>query len=251
MPIRVTIDLNADVGEHPDAADLAVIPHVTSVNIACGAHAGDAGLMRAAAVAAHTHDVAVGAHPGFPDPKYAGRREQQMLPDDVEKLVTAQVGALLSVVAREGIPVRHVKPHGALYAMAARDLRLARAVVRAAKVVEPSLRIFAPPASCLVIAAEEAGLAAVAEGFADRAYHADGALVSRDEPSAVITDRALVIARAMAMVRERTVQAIEGADISLAIDTICIHGDTPGAAGLAAALRLAFRDAGIAVAAPG
>ncbi|MBI3048474.1 MAG: LamB/YcsF family protein [Acidobacteria bacterium] len=248
------VDLNADVGEGRLGAlgqDPALMPSITSANVACGFHAGDPGVMRATVALAREHGVAVGAHPGFPDLEGFGRRELQVSPRDVEDFVVYQVGALAAIAAAQGIRLQHVKPHGALFNMAVRDRALADAVARAAAVLDRELILFGLPGSELVTAGERAGLRTAREGFADRAYGPDGTLVPRAEPGAVIHDPEVVVRRALRMVREGTVEAVDGSRVPLVIDTLCVHGDTPGAAELAARIRRALVDAGVKVKAVG
>ena len=257
------IDLNADVGEGRSAAvdgpaarpgshgDAALMPSITSANVACGFHAGDPGVMRATVALAREHGVAVGAHPGFPDLEGFGRRELQVSPRDVEDFVAYQVGALAAIAAAQGVRLQHVKPHGALFNMAVRDAALADAIARAAAVIDRALILFGLPGSELVAAGARAGLRTAREGFADRAYQPDGTLVPRSQPGAVIHDPEIVVRRAVRMVREGSVDAIEGSRVPLAIDTLCVHGDTPGAAELAARIRRALADGGIEVRAVG
>jgi UPF0271 protein len=251
-PMR-RVDLNADVGEstggvrHGD--DEGVMPFITSANIACGFHAGDPGVMRATVALARAHGVAVGAHPGFADLAGFGRREMQLPPREVEDLVAYQVGALAGIAAGHGLSLSHVKPHGALYNMAARDRALADAVVRAVRAVDARLVVVGLSGSLLVAAALEAGLRAASEAFSDRGYLANGALAPRDVPGGVISDPALVARRAVAMVRDRQVTALDGATVALDVDTLCVHGDTPGAARLAAEVRRGLEAANIVVAA--
>jgi len=249
------IDLNGDVGEsfgrYTIGADQALMPVLTSANIACGFHAGDPGVMRATVALARSHGVAVGAHPGFPDLVGFGRRELGASPREVEDLVLYQVGALAAVARAQGVELRHVKPHGALYNQAARDMALAEAVARAVAAFDPSLVLVGLSGSRLLEAGRGAGLRVAAEAFADRAYHADGSLVPRQLPGAVLTDADAVAARALAMVRDRAVTADDGARVELAIDTLCLHGDTPAAASLATRVRQALEAAGVVLAAPG
>jgi UPF0271 protein len=249
------VDLNGDVGETtsggPAGPDLALIPHITSANIACGFHAGDPGVMRATVEFAREHGVAVGAHPGFPDPEGFGRRELQFSPADVEDFVAYQVGSLAAIAGVLGVRLQHVKPHGALFNMAVRDASLADAIARGAAVIDRTLILFGLPGSEILAAGERMGLRTAGEGFADRGYQPDGTLVSRQQPGAVIHDRDAVIRRAVRMVREQIVEAVGGRTVPLAVDTICVHGDTPGAADLASGLRAALSAAGVEVKAIG
>jgi len=245
------VDLNGDVGEtmpgEAPGPDLALIPHLTSANVACGFHAGDPGVMRATVEFAREHGVAVGAHPGFPDPEGFGRRELQFSPADVEDFVAYQVGSLAAIAAALGVRLQHVKPHGALFNMAVRDAALADAIARAAAVIDRTLILFGLPGSEIVLAGNRAGLRTAGEGFADRAYQPDGTLVPRQHEGAVIHDRRVVVERAVRMVREGVVEAVDGRIVPLAIETICVHSDTPGAADLASGLRAALTEAGVEV----
>jgi UPF0271 protein len=247
----VSIDLNCDLGESfgpwTIGADEAVMPHITSANVACGAHAGDPAVMRRTVRLARAAGVAVGAHPGFPDLQGFGRREMAVAPRDVEDFVLAQVGALSAIARAEGVTLRHVKAHGALYNMAARDRALADAIARAIRAFDPALAMFGLPNSSMMDAARAAGLTAAAEGFADRAYQPDGSLVPRFAPGAVIHDAGAVIDHAVRMARDGVVLTPAGEEIRLRIDTICVHGDTPGAPELARRIRTALEDGGIEV----
>lgn len=249
------VDLNCDMGESFGrwelGADPEVMPHITSANIACGAHAGDPGTMRRTLRLARAHGVAAGAHPGFADLAGFGRREIPVTPGEVADLVIVQLGALLAMARSEGMGLAHVKPHGALYNMAARTPALADAIARAVASVDPSLVLFCLAGSPMLDAAARCGLQAAAEGFADRSYEADGSLTPRSVPGAVIHDVAQVVSRATRMVREAKVTARDGSDVDLHVDTICVHGDTPGAAVLARALNEGIRGAGITIAPPG
>ncbi len=245
------IDLNADVGESFGAYTLghdeAVLRHITSANVACGFHAGDPSVMRQTVRVAVSAGVGIGAHPGFPDLSGFGRREMQMSVRQIEDLVAYQIGALAGVAAAEEARLHHVKPHGALYNMAARDRALADAIARAVVDVDATLVLFGLAGSALLEAAESVGLRCASEVFADRAYQADGALVPRGVPGAVIDDPKQVVERAVRLAQEGTVVTATGETLELVSDTICLHGDTPGAAELAARLRSGLEGAGIRV----
>jgi UPF0271 protein len=228
-------------------ADAEVMPNITSANVACGAHAGDPGVMRRTIRAAKQHGVAVGAHPGFADLQGFGRREMQADPAEVEDSLIAQIGALAAMARAEGAPLRHVKAHGALYNMAARDRRLADAIARAIKAFDASLIMFGLPKSPMIDAGAAAGLRVASEGFADRSYEPDGSLTPRSRPGAVIHDAAVVVDRAVRMVRDGVVLTPEGREIPLRVDTICVHGDTPGAPDLTRRIRAGLEAAGITV----
>lgn len=254
-PPPVRVDLNCDMGESFGrwelGADTAVMPHISSANIACGAHAGDPAVMRRTLRLARDHGVACGAHPGLADLAGFGRREIPISPAEAADLVLWQLGALEAIARAEEIALKHVKPHGALYNMAARDAALGTAIAQAVAKFDPRLVLFGLAGSPMLDAGRSAGLTVAAEGFADRAYEADGSLTPRHLPGAVIHDIPLAVARAVRMVTESRVTARDGADISLHVETICVHGDTPGAAGLARALRQGLAAAGVQVAPAG
>ena len=245
------VDINCDMGESfgpwTMGADDDVMPNITSANVACGAHAGDPRVMRRTVRAARAHGVSVGAHPGFADLQGFGRREMRADPAEVEDSLIAQIGALAAIARAEGVTVRHVKAHGALYNMAARDRTLADAIARAVKACDPSLIMFGLPKSPLIDAGTAAGLRVAAEGFADRSYEPDGSLTPRSRPGAVIDDVALVVERAVRMVRDGVVLTPDGREIPLAVDTICVHGDTPGAPELTRRIRKGLEAAGVQV----
>ena len=245
------MDINCDMGESfgpwTMGADAEVMPNITSANVACGAHAGDPRVMRRTIRAAKALGVSVGAHPGFADLQGFGRREMQADPGEVEDSLIAQIGALAAMARAEGTALRHVKAHGALYNQAARDRRLADAIARAIKAFDASLIMFALPKSHMVDAAAGAGLQVAAEGFADRAYEPDGSLTPRTRSGAVIHDVALVVDRAVRMARDGVVLTPDGKEIAMKVDTICVHGDTPGAPELTRRIRAGLETAGITV----
>jgi UPF0271 protein len=249
------LDLNADMGESFGAYklghDALLMPAITSASVACGFHAGDPGVMRETVALARQYDVSVGAHPGFPDLVGFGRRDIRATPREVEDLVVYQIGALAAVAATQGLRLKHVKAHGALYNMAVRDAALADAIARATAAVDRTLILFGLPGSELVAAGQRAGLRTAREGFADRAYRPDGTLMPRHEPGSVIEDPEMVVSRAVSMARDHLVMAIDGSEIALDIETICVHGDTPGAAMLASRMRQALTDAGVRLLAVG
>ncbi len=253
--VAARIDLNADVGESlgpwPMGADAELIPLVTSVNVACGFHAGDPLTIRRTVRLALDAGAAVGAHPGYPDLVGFGRRAMDLTPDELEAAILYQVAALAGIVRVEGGRLAHVKVHGALYNRAAVDPSVATPVARAVARVDDSLRLVGPPAWALLRAAAAAGLPSLAEAFADRAYEADGSLRSRRLPGALHVDPATAAAQALAVARDGRVVAVDGTSLDLRVDTICVHGDTPGAPAIARAVRAALRDAGVEVRAPG
>jgi UPF0271 protein len=249
------IDLNADVGEsygvYTLGNDAALMASITSANIAAGFHAGDPSVLRATIRLAKTHGVAIGAHPGFPDLAGFGRRELRVNAREAEDFILYQIAAVAGVAAAEGARLAHVKAHGALFNMAARDRPLADALARAVAAFDRSLRLFASPDSEMVNAARALGLPVAIEVFADRAYDADGQLASRQTPGAVIHDVDTVVARAVRLIADRTVVAVDGSRLHIDADTMCLHGDTPGSDRLAAAVRAGLEAAGIAVKAIG
>ena len=251
-PLR--IDLNADVGEafgaYAIGHDAGLLKWVTSASVAAGFHAGDPSVLRDTIRAAKSHGVAVGAHPGFPDLVGFGRREMTVTPKEAEDFVLYQIAAVAGVAAAEGVRLQHVKPHGALFNMAAKDAVLATAIARATAAAGPSLILFGLPGSEILKAGRAAGLRVAAEAFADRAYEADGSLVSREKPGAVIHG-AEVVARAIRMAKDSVVTAIDGTLVTLEVDTIGVHSDTPGADDLAARLRAGLEAAGVTVKAIG
>ncbi len=250
----MTVDINCDMGESFGrwelGSDAAVMPHLSSANIACGAHAGDPAVMRRTLHLAHQHGVACGAHPGFADLAGFGRREIPIDPVEACDLVLWQLGALGALARAEGVPLRHVKAHGALYNMAARDGSLANAIARAVAAFDRTLIFFGLAGSGMLAAGRRNGLTVASEGFADRSYESDGSLTPRGAPGAVIDDVETVVARAVRMVRDSRVTARNGSNVILNIDTLCLHGDTPGAPALARALRCGLEAAGIRVEAP-
>jgi UPF0271 protein len=227
------------------------MPFLSSASVACGYHAGNAAMMHAAVQCARRHGVSIGAHPGFADPSGFGRRELQMSPAQVEVLVARQIDALAEIAASHGVPLKHVKPHGALYNMAARDASLADAIARATAAASPDLVLIGLAGSRLIEAGRRARLRTASEVFADRGYRGDGSLVPRNEPGALLEEADQVAGRALAMVRHQSVVAVDGTTVALDVDTICVHGDTPGAVTMARRLREALDGAGIAVASPG
>jgi UPF0271 protein len=249
------IDINSDMGESFGAYtighDAGLMHAITSANVAAGFHAGDPSVLRDTIRLAKAKGVAVGAHPGFPDLVGFGRRELNVTAKEAEDMVLYQVAAVAGVAAAEGVKLQHVKPHGALFNMAVRDAQLAAAIARAVAAFDGSLMLFGSPHAEILKAARAAGLRVAAEVFADRAYEPDGTLASRRKPGAVIHDPAAVVARAIRMVKEHTVVAIDGSVVALDADTICVHGDTPGSDDLAAKIRAGLEAAGVTVKAIG
>jgi UPF0271 protein len=251
----VRIDINSDLGESFGAysigQDAGLMHAITSANVAAGFHAGDPSVLRDTIRMARENGVAVGAHPGFPDLVGFGRRELNVTPREAEDMVLYQVAAVAGVAAAEGMKVQHVKPHGALFNMAVRNAELAAAIARAVAAFDRNLILFGLPGSEILNAGRAAGLRVAAEVFADRAYEADGSLASRRKPGSVIHDPDAVVARAVRMVKERTVVATDGSAVALEAETICVHGDTPGSDALAARIRAGLEAAGVTVKAIG
>ena len=250
--MKPRIDINCDLGESYGSFKLGndekIMPHITSANIACGFHAGDPVIMAQTINLAKKHNVAIGAHPGYPDLLGFGRREMQLTLEEVKNYTIYQVSALQGFARTAGVSLQHVKPHGALYNTAAKDEKLSKAIVDAVKALNHNLIIFAPLNSALAKAAVESGLHVAHEVFADRAYNPDGSLVSRKQPNAIIQDSRKVIERAIKMVKEGTVLAVNGEVVNLGeVHTICVHGDTPTAIELAEALKKGLIKAGIDV----
>lgn len=245
-----SIDINCDMGESFGAwvmgQDNALMPHITAANIACGFHAGDPDVMLATVRAAIAHNVAIGAHPGLPDLQGFGRRVMAMTADEVYALVVYQVGALQAMARSQGGQLHHVKTHGALYNMTARDPALADAVARAVADVDPALPIYVANAP-IAKATLDRGLTAIYEVYADRTYQDDGTLTPRSQPHAMIEDVDQAIAQVKRMVKEGVVRALSGKDVPIKADTLCIHGDQPGAAVFARDIRAALQAEGIEV----
>lgn len=240
------IDLNCDLGEGA-GQDAELMPLITSANIACGAHAGDATTMRDTIMLALQHGVAIGAHPGFADREHFGRRELALGPAAVRALVVEQTRLLQDLAQRCGGTVTHVKPHGALYNLAARDPETARAVAQGVRDCGPELVLFALAGSASVAAGVAAGLRVAQEVFADRTYQAGGSLTPRSRPDALITDEQEAVAQALRMLCEGRVRATDGAEVAIRADTLCLHGDGAHAVAFAQRIRAAFAAAGVEV----
>ncbi len=242
---RFAVDLSFDGGEGFD--DEPLMEYVASVNIACGGHTGDERSMRKATRIALRRFVAINAHPAYPDPENFGRTSMRISPEEVELAVSAQVEALRNIVRQEEGEVTGVKPHGALYHDAAKDLRIAQAVARGAYAVSPRFVLITAPGSKLVEAGAELEMPVAIEGFADRAYRPDGRLVSREESGALVTSPADAVQQALSIVREKRVKTTDGTFFELAADTLCLHGDTPGARDIGRAVRAALLKAEVVV----
>lgn len=243
------VDLNADLGEGAGHDD-ELLALVTSANIACGFHAGDAETMRRSIEAARDRKVAVGAHPSLFDRENFGRKELPVNPDEVFDAVVYQLGIFQAIAEAAGVRPNHVKPHGALYNMAVRDDELADAIGRAVAKVDTKLIFFAPQNSALARAGTTNGLQIAHEVFADRNYLSDGSLVSRARPDALLDDPEEAAARVVRMLREGKVRAVDGVDVDVRAETICLHGDTPGAVDFARVLKSRLEKEGVSVRAP-
>ncbi len=246
MPV---IDLNCDLGESFGAykigLDEEVLPYVTSANIACGFHGGDPVVMEQTVALCKKYGVRAGAHPGFPDLAGFGRRNMSLTPNEVKTSVMYQIGALNAFCRGAGIRLFHVKPHGALYNMAANDYELAKAICQAIKEVDGSLVLLALSNSEMLRAAKDTGVSVASEVFADRAYERDGSLVPRSRKGAVIEDEELALKRVIRMAKEGVVEAIDGSTISIDADSVCVHGDGGKALEFVKRLREGFLEAGI------
>jgi UPF0271 protein len=251
--MAMQIDLNSDLGESLGAwtmgDDEAMLALVSSANVACGFHAGDAAGILQTVRRATARGVAVGAHVAYPDLPGFGRRNMDVASADLVADVIYQIGALQGLARAAGTTVRYVKPHGALYNTIAHDERQARDVINAVLAVDPGLSLVALAGSPLIAWARSAGLRVVAEAFADRAYRPDGALVSRREPDAVLHDPQAVAARMLRLVREGVVTAIDGSTVRIDAESICVHGDSPGAVAMARELRAVLEREGVTIAA--
>jgi 5-oxoprolinase (ATP-hydrolysing) subunit A len=247
--MNMRVDLNADLGEGVGHDD-ELLELVSSASIACGFHAGDPVSILASIRAAQERGVALGAHPSFADRSNFGRTEVTLPPAEVFALVTYQVGAFHALAAAAGARANHVKPHGALYNMAVRDEKLAEAIAHAILAVDSSLILFAPGESVLERAAQSARLRVVREVFADRNYLKDGSLVPRTRPDALLHDPGEAAVRVLRMLREGVVRTVEDEDVEVRAETICLHGDTPGAVDFARALRASLESNGVSIQAP-
>lgn len=245
------IDLNADLGEGfgpwSMGDDAGMLDLVTSANIACGGHAGDPETMFATLQAAARRGVRVGAHPGYADPAGFGRRVIPMTADEVGRMVAAQVGALMGVAALAGAKVGYVKPHGALANLAAEDRAVAGAIAAAVRAVSPGLAVLAISGTVLAAVARDSGLRVYSEVFADRAYLPDGRLVPRSRPDAMIHDAGAAAARLLAFLQSGVMPVIGGAPVALVADSICVHGDSPGAVAMARTIRAALTAQGVSI----
>lgn len=243
------VDLNCDMGEsfgtYQKGRDEEILEHITSANVACGFHAGDFTTMRKTTEMAMEKGVGIGAHPGLPDLMGFGRRNIDISPQEAYELVVYQIGALNGFVKAEGGSLQHVKPHGALYNMAAKRQDLSEAIAEAVYKVDPELVLFGLAGSELVKAGKQAGLRTASEVFSDRTYQEDGTLTSRKEQNALLTDYEEAVSQVIRMVKEKKVHTIQGKDIDVQADTICIHGDGENALDFAKYINRALKESGI------
>ena len=249
------LDLNSDIGEsygiYKIGDDENLMPYITSANIACGFHGGDPDVMYRTVQMCKVHGVGIGAHPGYQDLAGFGRRVVKMSETQVEYMMLYQLGAISAYTRAQGATLRHVKPHGALYNHAAQDLPTARAIARAVTRFDSNLILVGLANSFLIQAALEFGLPFAREGFIDRAYKNDGTLLPRSEAGAVVSSPARAVQVAIQLVREGTVRTVDGKIMPLEVDTLCIHGDTPGAVQIAGAVNEALRAEGVELKAMG
>ena len=243
------VDLNSDLGEGAGHDD-EILSLVSSANIACGFHAGNPATIFSCIQAAKEKGVAVGAHPSLDDRKNFGRVEAQMSPAEVYPLVAYQIGAFHALSTAAGVKMDHVKPHGALYNMAVRDRALSNAIAQAMLAADPRAILFAPAETELFKAAQELQLRTAAEVFADRNYNSDGSLVSRSRPDALLHDPSEAADRVLRMLEEGKIRTVDGRDIRVRVETICVHGDTPGAVEFVRMLRKQLEAKGVLIAAP-
>lgn len=248
--IKMLIDINCDLGEGM-AHDAELMPYISSANIACGFHAGDEDTMRRTIALAIEHGVAIGAHPGFPDKKNFGRKEMKFPEEDIVSIVSEQVYIMLDLVFANGGKLQHVKPHGALYNMAAKDLSLANAIAQAIKDIDENLILFGLSGSKSIQAAAAIGLQTVNEVFADRTYNDDGSLTSRQQAGSVISDTNAVEKQVLQMILKQEVTSIHGKNIAIQADTICIHGDGEHAVDFAKQIHQLMKTNNITIQSPG
>lgn len=245
------VDINCDMGESFGAYQMGhdeeILDFVTSANIACGFHAGDPSTMRKTVKLALEKNVGIGAHPGLQDLVGFGRRVMQLSPQETYDLVLYQLGALYGFVKAEGGKLEHIKPHGALYNMAAQNQALSEAIAEAVYKMDPELILFGLAGSELINAGKKIGLRCASEVFSDRTYQQDGSLTSRSNPDALIKDQSTAVQQVIRMVKEGTVQSLQGADVSIKADTICIHGDGEHALAYAKYISSALKEEGIQI----
>lgn len=249
-PLPDRIDFNCDLGEGC-GQDAAIVPYISSASIACGGHAGSDATMREAVALCRAQGVAIGAHPSFVDREHFGRRELALGPGAIHVLVLAQVRRLAAICTAAGAPLRHVKPHGALYNLAARDHDVADAIAAAVHAIDPALWLYALSGSALAEAGRLAGLSVAEEAFAERRYAADGRLAPRTQAGSVIDSLDAALEQVRSLLHDGAVTALDGSRVAVRADTLCLHGDRPDAPGFAATLHDALRADGIRIRAPG
>lgn len=247
--MNTTVDLNCDLGEGA-GRDAALLGLITSANIACGAHAGDADTMRETVRLARLQGVAIGAHPGFADRENFGRKELMLSAGEIVATVREQLLALAAVAASEGVLLAHVKPHGALYNLGARDPVVADAIAEAVVSVDPTLWLYGLAGGQLLRAGQARGLRVVSEVFADRSYQADGSLTPRTRSDALLPNEAVAVAQVLRLVKEGRVRSVDGHDVDIIAETVCLHGDGKDAVTFAESVRVALLDAGVELRAP-
>jgi UPF0271 protein len=251
MKPHLSIDLNADMGESPEllasGADAELMKYITSANIACGGHAGDAETMRATLLLAKQNGVSAGAHPSYPDRENFGRTAMEIPIEALERSVHEQIAALAAIAVEVGVALTHVKPHGALYHACNQHEEVARTVAAASLRCNPNLVLVGQANSPALTWWRELGARVASEAFADRAYEADGSLRKRGLPEAVLGSAELAVAQALTIAREHRVHTAAGTEIALHVDTICLHSDTPGAAEFASEMRSALESAGVVI----
>lgn len=247
----LSVDLNCDMGESFGpwrmGNDAELMKYISSANLACGFHAGDATTMRRTVELAIENGVAIGAHPGYPDLQGFGRRSMAMPSAEVHDIVLYQISAAKGICEALGTRLHHVKPHGAMYNQAAKDPTMSRAIAEAVRLADPSLVLYGLSGSLLIIEAESIGLKTASEAFMDRTYQPDGTLTPRTEPNALIRDWETAAAQALSMVTRGTVAATNGTTVSITAETICIHGDGENALEFARSVSDTFRENGIAI----
>lgn len=245
--LNLNCDLGESFGNYKCGMDEEILPYITSANVACGFHASDPVVMQKTVRAAKKQGVAVGAHPGFPDLVGFGRRNMALSCEEITAIVEYQIGALWAFCKANGMKLQHVKPHGALYNMAAKDEKMASAICEGIAAVDTGLILLAPAFSQMAKAAKGFGLSCAMEVFADRAYEEDGSLVPRSKPGAMIENQEEAIKRVLQMVKKGTVTAITGKEIEVQADSVCIHGDSPKALAFAKEIHSALMDEGISL----
>lgn len=245
------MDLNADLGESFGiwslGRDEKILPYLSSCNIACGLHAGDPLVMQKTVRLAAAQNIGIGAHPSYPDLQGFGRRKMELSPEEVYAFVLYQIGALHAFLKAQKAELAHVKPHGALYNLAAKDKKVASAIASAIKDFDPNLIFLGQASSSMIEVGQELGLRTCSEAFADRNYTTDGSLLSRSHPEALIINPQEAAQRAVKMIKEGKVRTVEGEEISISFQSLCVHGDNPAAAEILKAIRQAFMENGIQV----